>query len=315
MEVSSHALAQGRVAPINFAVGVFTNLTQDHLDYHKTLDAYFDAKAQLFKNLNRGSTPGQAVLNADDDYSALLLECLEASVKRVLFSSREDKRAEVRAQGVRHRQRGTDFDLVMGDKRLAVTLPLLGAFNVSNALAAAATAGVLGVEPEKIAQALSCAPRVPGRMEWFTSCDDVTAVVDYAHTEDAVRKVLSVLRELKPKRLIVVVGCGGGRDKSKRPLMAQAAVELADFSIFTADNPRNENVEDILSDMTRDLPVSAHFSRTPDRRAAIAEALAAAQPGDVVCIAGKGHETTQEIAGVYHPFDDRVIVKEFLERR
>jgi UDP-N-acetylmuramoyl-L-alanyl-D-glutamate--2,6-diaminopimelate ligase len=315
MEVSSHALQQGRVSSIDFSIGVFTNLTQDHLDYHGTMDAYFAAKALLFESLNRGAESGAAVLNADDVKSAALLERLDPTVRRVLFSAKGDRRAEVRAERIRYHTHGTNFELVLGSERRSIKLPLPGAFNVSNALAAASAAWLSGVEIDGLVTALNEASGVPGRMETLVSRDGVTAVVDYAHTEDALRKVLQTLRALEPNRLFVVVGCGGNRDKTKRPLMAQAAVELADLTIFTADNPRQEKVEDIIADMTRDLPESAKFSITLDRRMAIAEALALARPGDVVCIAGKGHESTQEIAGVYHPFDDRHIAQEFLQQR
>jgi UDP-N-acetylmuramoyl-L-alanyl-D-glutamate--2,6-diaminopimelate ligase len=169
-----------------------------------------------------------------------------------------------------------------------------------------------------IVERLRDTPQVPGRLEKFTSADGVTAVVDYAHTDDAVRKALTVLRGITTGRLNVVLGCGGNRDALKRPLMAVAAVECADYSIFTADNPRQESIESILDHMEAGLAgkyAEGKYERIPDRRQAIAHALARAQPGDVVCIAGKGHETTQEIAGQYHPFDDRLVVQEFLQRR
>jgi UDP-N-acetylmuramoyl-L-alanyl-D-glutamate--2,6-diaminopimelate ligase len=315
MEVSSHALQQGRVAPIDFATAIFTNLTQDHLDYHQTMENYLAAKALLFENLNRGEASGNAILNADDPYAAKLAERLDPAVRRVFYSLEKDSAAEVRAEKIRYQIRGADFDLILDGRSYPVRLPLLGAFNVANALAAAGGAWVSGLSPEVIVEALSTATGVPGRMEAIHSPDGVTAVIDYAHTEDAVRKALETLRALEPNRLLVVVGCGGNRDKTKRSLMARAAVELADFAIFTSDNPRGEKAEDILQDMVRDLPDEGTYCCTVDRRDAIAQALAMARPGDLVCIAGKGHETTQEIGGVYHPFDDRQIAQEFLERR
>jgi len=189
---------------------------------------------------------------------------------------------------------------------------------VANALAAVGGALALGVAPGTIIERLRDTPQVPGRLEKFVSGDDVLAVVDYAHTDDAVRKALTVLRGITSGRLLVVLGCGGNRDAAKRPLMARAAVETADFAIFTADNPRNERIESILEQMVAGVSEShwaEKFQTEPDRRQAIAHALALAKPGDVVCIAGKGHETTQEIAGQYHPFDDRIVVQEFLRRR
>jgi UDP-N-acetylmuramoyl-L-alanyl-D-glutamate--2,6-diaminopimelate ligase len=197
-------------------------------------------------------------------------------------------------------------------------LPLLGAFNAANALAAVGAALAFGVAPNVIWERLRTTPQVPGRLEKFMSKDGVTAVVDYAHTDDAVRKVLTVLRAITLRKLIVVLGCGGNRDAIKRPLMARAAVECADFAVFTADKPRQENVELILDHMeagVRDGGFEGRYERVADRRQAIAHALAMARPGDVVCVAGKGHETTQEIAGQFHPFDDRIVVQEFLRRR
>ncbi len=195
---------------------------------------------------------------------------------------------------------------------------MIGSYNVANALAAVGGALALGIAPHVIIERLRDTPQVPGRLERFVSRDGVTAVVDYAHTDDAVRKALTVLRGITRGRLITVLGCGGNRDALKRPLMARAAVECADYAIFTADNPRNENVDLILGHMEAGVKESlfqSRYEKLPDRRQAIAHALAMARSGDVICIAGKGHETTQEIAGQHHPFDDRLIVQEFLERR
>src|SRR6202044_2363279 len=196
--------------------------------------------------------------------------------------------------------------------------PLIGSYNVANALAAVGGAQALGIAPRVIVERLRDTPQVPGRLEKFVSADGVTAVVDYAHTDDAVRKALTVLRGITKGRLIAVLGCGGNRDAVKRPLMAAAAVECADYSIFTADNPRQENVESILDHMEAGVAgkaLKSQYERLADRRQAIAHALALARSGDVVCVAGKGHETTQEIAGQFHPFDDRLVVQEFLQRR
>jgi UDP-N-acetylmuramoyl-L-alanyl-D-glutamate--2,6-diaminopimelate ligase len=195
---------------------------------------------------------------------------------------------------------------------------LIGSYNVANALAAAGGALALGIAPRVIVERLHDTPQVPGRLEKFVSADGVTAVVDYAHTDDAVRKALTVLRGITKGRLIAVLGCGGNRDAVKRPLMAAAAVACADYTIFTADNPRQESVESILDHMEAGVAgkyFQSQYERLPDRRQAIAHALARAQPGDIVCVAGKGHETTQEIAGQFHPFDDRLVVQEFLQRR
>lgn len=313
MEVSSHALAQGRVDPIAFETAVFTNLGQDHLDYHKNINDYFEAKAQLFRQIRRPD--GVAVINMDDPRGASIIQKLDPSIRLIGFSVTNAKGSQVAARQVRFDLSGTFFQMRLGETWYPVEMPLLGEFNVENALAASAVAWAWNISPEQIVEALQKAPAVPGRLESFCSNDGVTAVVDYAHTEESVRAILKTLRALQPKRLLVVLGCGGNRDKAKRPKMARAAVDLADYAIFTADNPRNELIDAILQDMVAGVKQSTHFTTNPDRREAIAEALAQAQPGDVVCIAGKGHEATQEINGMFLPFDDRQVVQEFLMRR
>ncbi|PAW79462.1 MAG: UDP-N-acetylmuramoyl-L-alanyl-D-glutamate--2,6-diaminopimelate ligase [Verrucomicrobia bacterium Tous-C9LFEB] len=314
MEVSSHALAQGRVLPIEYSVGVFTNLTQDHLDYHGTMENYFDAKKLLFQNLDRSRSSGVAVLNADDSYSERISRSLSKAVRQIRYSvARED--VEIFGRNVTYSARGITGEVVILGKSYPLRLPLLGSFNASNAFAAAGAALAAGVDAEAIVAKLASVHSAPGRLECFASQDGVTAVVDYAHTDDAVSKALQVLRPLCRGRLIIVVGCGGNRDVTKRPKMARAAVELADEAIFTADNPRDESIEKILDDMVAGVGSATNYSRLPDRREAIARALALAQPGDIICVAGKGHESTQEIAGKFTPFDDRIAVKEFLARR
>jgi UDP-N-acetylmuramoyl-L-alanyl-D-glutamate--2,6-diaminopimelate ligase len=318
MEVSSHALEQGRVAPIEFQVGLFTNLTQDHLDYHQTMENYFAAKVLLFANLDRAENPGVAVVNADDPYGERLIKLLQGRVRVIAYTLQGQAGSEIEAADVVSTAEGTTGSLRIGSETFPFTLPLIGSYNVANALAAAGGALALGLAPRVIVERLRDAPQVPGRLEKFVSADGVTAVVDYAHTDDAVRKALTVLRGITKGRLIAVLGCGGNRDAVKRPLMAAAAVECADYSIFTADNPRQESVESILDHMEAGVTgkyFQSQYERLPDRRQAIAHALALAQPGDIVCVAGKGHETTQEIAGQFHPFDDRLVVQEFLQRR
>ena len=318
MEVSSHALEQGRIAPIDYQVGIFTNLTQDHLDYHLTMENYFAAKVLLFANLDRPEKPGVAVINADDAFGNRLIELLRGRVRVIAYTLEGLPGTEVEARDIVSTAQGTTGTLRLGDELFPLSLPLIGSYNVANALAAAAGALALDLTPRVIVERLRDTPQVPGRLEKFASADGVTAVVDYAHTDDAVRKALTVLRGITRGRLIVVLGCGGNRDAVKRPLMAAAAVECADYSIFTADNPRQESVESILDHMEAGVAgkfFESKYERLPDRRQAIARALALAQPGDVVCVAGKGHETTQEIAGQFHPFDDRLVVQEFLQRR
>jgi UDP-N-acetylmuramoyl-L-alanyl-D-glutamate--2,6-diaminopimelate ligase len=318
MEVSSHALEQGRVEPIEFQVGVFTNLSQDHLDYHVSMENYFAAKALLFTNLDRRERPGVAVINADDKYGQRLINLLAGRVRVIAYTVDAAEGTDIEATALSYDATGTKGTLRIGSSYFPFELPLIGSFNISNMLAAVGAAIALGIPPHVIVERLHTVPQVPGRLEKFMSHDDVSAVVDYAHTDDAVRKALTVLRGLTRGRLIAVLGCGGNRDAVKRPLMARAALECADYSIFTADNPRQENVELILDHMeagVREKRFAGKYERVPDRRQAIAAALAMAQPGDVVCIAGKGHETTQEIAGQFHPFDDRRVVQEFLWRR
>ncbi len=318
MEVSSHALEQGRVAPIEFQVGVFTNLTQDHLDYHQTMENYFAAKVLLFANLDRLVHPGVAVINADDPFGQRLIKLLHDRIRVIAYTLQGETGAEIEARDIVSTAQGTTGTLRIGAETFPLNLPLIGSYNVANALAAAGGALALGIAPRVIAGRLHDTPQVPGRLEKFVSADGVTAVVDYAHTDDAVRKALTVLRGITHGRLIAVLGCGGNRDAVKRPLMAAAAVECADYSIFTADNPRQESVESILDHMEAGVSgkyFTSQYERIPDRRQAIAHALALAQPGDIVCVAGKGHETTQEIAGQFHPFDDRLVVQEFLQRR
>jgi len=318
MEVSSHALEQGRVAPIEFQAAVFTNLTRDHLDYHQTMENYFAAKVLLFANLDRAENPGAAVVNADDPYGKRLIQLLRGRVRVIAYTVQGGADAEIEARDIVSTAGGTTGALRLGDETFPFTLPLIGSYNVANALAAAGGALALGIAPRVIVGRLRDAPQVPGRLEKFVSADGVTAVVDYAHTDDAVRKALTVLRGITRGRLVCVLGCGGNRDAVKRPLMAAAAVECADYSIFTSDNPRQESVESILDHMEAGVAgkyFQSRYERLPDRRQAIAHALARAQPGDIVCVAGKGHETTQEIAGQFHPFDDRLVVQEFLQRR
>ena len=318
MEVSSHALEQGRVEPIQFQVGVFTNLTQDHLDYHESMENYFAAKSLLFANLDRAEHPGIAVINADDPHGQKLIRLLAGRVRVISYTLQGQAGSEIEARDIVSTATGTEGVLRIGNETYSFTLPLVGSYNVANALAAAGGALALGIAPHVIVERLRDTPQVPGRLEKFVSADGVTAVVDYAHTDDAVRKALTALRGVTKGRLFAVLGCGGNRDAVKRPLMARAAVEYADYAIFTADNPRQENIELILSHMeagVTDRQFQGRYERLPDRRQAIAHALALARPGDVVCVAGKGHETTQEIAGQFHPFDDRIVVQEFLQGR
>jgi UDP-N-acetylmuramoyl-L-alanyl-D-glutamate--2,6-diaminopimelate ligase len=297
-EVSSIGLDARRVDATRFVVGVYTNLTQDHLDYHGDMAAYAKAKARLFLELlPRGAT---ALLNAEDP-AVMALPTLPEGVRRVTFGV---DHGDVHAEGLRLTVSGSEATVVTPWGDFSLRLPLLGRHNVANALGAAGAALALGLSPEQVAHGLAQAPPVPGRLEPVANNRGVTALVDYAHTEDGLRTVLRALRELGAQRIVLVFGCGGDRDPQKRPLMARAASEGADLVIATSDNPRGEDPLAILADMAPGLGPDALI--VPERAEAIRQAVALCEAGDVLLVAGKGHETTQEIAGVKHPFDDRL---------
>jgi UDP-N-acetylmuramoyl-L-alanyl-D-glutamate--2,6-diaminopimelate ligase len=304
IEVSSHALDQQRVGGLTFAVAVFTNLTRDHLDYHGTMDAYFAAKAKLVKLV---AADGTVVSNADASVWTGLPTT--GSTLRFGVSARADLRAQdVRAQDVRYTPRGSAWLLKQGEQSRLIVLPLIGDFNVSNALAAAAAARALGVPLDTVAARLATAPQVPGRLELLA--EHPTVLRDYAHTPDALARALAALRPFTTGRLIVLFGCGGDRDRGKRPLMAIAAREGADHLVVTSDNPRTEDPERILDDVCAPLETGT-YDRIEDRRAAIAHAITLADPQrDVVLLAGKGHETYQIRGTTSYPFDEAAIVRE-----
>ena len=310
MEVSSHALVQGRVDGVVFDVAVFTNLGRDHLDFHADVEDYFQAKASLF-------TPqrcARGLVNLDDDHGRrLLAEAGERGVPLQSFSATGGD-ADWRAEDVEVTAGGSRFVVVGPDgARAEAGCPLPGDFNVANALAALAACSMAGFDLEAVAQAMAEGGGVPGRLELVDGGQDFTVVVDYAHKPDAVTAALGALRPLTSGRLIVVLGAGGERDPGKRPLMGEIAARLADVLVVTDDNPRGEEPAAIRAAIlggTRDG--TAEVLEVGDRRHAIREALALAAPGDVVLVAGKGHETGQEVAGVVHPFDDREVVREEL---
>ena len=304
MEVSSHSLHQHRVEGLVFAAGVFTNLTRDHLDYHGTMEEYLAAKALLVGLLAPG---GVAVINADDPAWSKL----PAAPRRLTFSA-EGRDADVRALDVRYRPRGSEWTLAVGGERAPVTLPLIGAFNVANALAAAGAASAVGVSVVTIAERLSRAPQVPGRLELLH--DDPAVLRDYAHTPDALERALGAVRPFATGKLVVVFGCGGDRDKGKRPVMGNIASRMADVAIVTSDNPRTEDPERILDEIEAGMSGRPH-ERVEDRRAAIARALAIAGADDVIVLAGKGHETYQVRGTVKHHFDEKEIVQELTAAR
>ena len=296
MEVSSHALDQQRVAGVRFAAAAFTNLTQDHLDYHADMDAYFAAKALLFD----GRCPTTA--NADDAYGRRLPADLRFGLTA--------PDAGVRAEDVRYGAHGTTFHLRTPWGDATVATRLVGRFNVENALAAASSAGLAGVPLAAVVAGLEGLAGVPGRLEVVSGDRPFAVIVDYAHTADALENVLRALRPLATGRLIVVFGCGGDRDRGKRPAMARVACALADEVIITTDNPRSEDPLAIIAEVA--TGADGRHVVEPDRRRAIERAIAAAGPGDVVLIAGKGHEQGQDVAGIVTPFDDRAVACEVL---
>ena len=298
MEVSSHALDQHRVDGIAFETAVFTNLSRDHLDYHRTMDAYFAAKARLAHYL----TPhGTVIVNGDDP----AWRALATDRRKVTFSTRVG--AEVHCEGTTFSPTGSRWQLVVDQEAAGVELPLIGDFNIDNALAAAAVGYALGMRVDEIARRLGTVPQVPGRLEVVHR--EPTVLRDYAHTPDALERALGAVRPFVGGRLIVVFGCGGDRDRGKRPQMGAVAERLADDVILTSDNPRTEDPERILDEIEQGMRGRAH-ERVEDRRAAIARALERASPADVILLAGNGHETYQIRGTEKLPFDERLIVAE-----
>ncbi|HVB06691.1 MAG TPA: UDP-N-acetylmuramoyl-L-alanyl-D-glutamate--2,6-diaminopimelate ligase [Acidimicrobiales bacterium] len=310
IEVTSHALVQGRVEGVTFDVAVFTNLTQDHLDFHVTMEAYFEAKSRLF----RSERARFGVVNADDPYGRRLLE--RSCIPMLGYSLGDVRDLEIGVSASSFRLGGRIIRLGLG-----------GEFNVYNALAAAAAARSLGVSADAIVAGLEAAPSVPGRFEAIAGPDGVTAVVDYAHTPAGLEEVLRAARRAarfnapgdQPRergdgRLIVVFGCGGDRDRGKRPAMGAIACEFADLVVLTSDNPRSESPATVIEEIRAGMPAGAALHVEIDRRRAIAAALGEARPGDIVIVAGKGHETTQQFADRAVRFDDREVVRDEFAR-
>jgi UDP-N-acetylmuramoyl-L-alanyl-D-glutamate--2,6-diaminopimelate ligase len=311
MEVSSHALDQGRVDGVHFDVAVFTNLTRDHLDYHGDMQAYGAAKAKLL------AWPGlrAAVVNLDDAYGRELRAALPAGTHTIGLSSR-GAQADVRAENVVLDATGIGFDLIVGDERASVQSLLLGRFNVDNLLAVAGALHALGETADAIATTLSQLQPVAGRMNRLGGDHAMPLVViDYAHTPDALEQALSSLRAHAQGRLVCVFGCGGERDVGKRPQMAAIAEAGADLVIVTDDNPRGEDGDAIVADIVKGFSRPGAVLVQRDRAAAIARAIGAASASDIVLVAGKGHEPYQEIAGVRHPFDDTAVARALLQER
>jgi UDP-N-acetylmuramoyl-L-alanyl-D-glutamate--2,6-diaminopimelate ligase len=302
MEVSSHALELRRADAISFAAAIFTNLTQDHLDFHSTMEDYFRAKRRLFM----ATPPGRSVINLDDDYGARLAAELERPVTFAL-----DVDADYRASDVETGLDGSRFMVHGPDGLTALASPLRGRFNVYNVLGAFAAARTLGVPPDRAAAAIETAGQVPGRFETIDEGQAFAVIVDYAHTPDSLENVLRAARALTTGRLHVVFGAGGDRDTGKRPLMGEIASRLADHVVVTSDNPRSESPEAIIDQIV--AGAGGEVDHSVDRREAIASAITGAEEGDVVVIAGKGHEQGQEFErGRKVPFDDVTVAREAL---
>jgi UDP-N-acetylmuramoyl-L-alanyl-D-glutamate--2,6-diaminopimelate ligase len=309
MEVSSHALDQQRAHGLVFDAAIFTNLTQDHLDYHGTMENYFAAKSKLFEMV-AAQQHGHLVINSDDLWGRKLITRHESTGRVVRFGYGVS--ADYRAVNVRSDLTGTSFELEVKGRSFLVRLPFIGDFNVYNALGAIAAVHSLGLNLRESLQHLRHAPQVPGRLERVNEHTRPHIFVDYAHTPDALVNALATLRALKPSRIITVFGCGGDRDRTKRPKMAAAAEQGSDICILTSDNPRSEDPSAIIAEAAQGFSRQARVAKIIDRHQAIQTAIEGARDGDIVLIAGKGHEDYQEIQGVKHPFDDRKVARQCL---
>src|SRR3989449_1261301 len=312
VEVSSHALAQERTRGLEWDVAVFTNLTQDHLDFHGTMERYFESKMKLFNQLaqQQKKRKAVAVVNIDDRYGEQLRNKIDKRISVVTYGM--GARADFRASNYRMEFGGTSYQLDARGKSYLVRVPLIGRFNVANSLAALAAANALGVGLREAVLSLAKSPQVPGRLEMVPAKRQFQVFVDYAHTPDALLNVLKTLRELGPRRLIVVFGCGGNRDREKRPLMGQVVDQNADYAVITSDNPRKEDPDKIIAEVEKGFRGN-HFEKITDRAQAISRAIEIAQPRDIVLIAGKGHENYQEFADHTVPFEDIQVARRAVE--
>ena len=313
MEVSSHALDLGRVHGCEYNVAVFTNLTQDHLDYHKTMEEYKRSKSLLFAQLGNTydyNNPKFAVLNADDPASEMYRRSTAAHV----ITYGIDQKADLQAKNIQMTPRGTNFDLIIDNDIYPIQMQLIGKFSVYNVLASISAAIVSGIGIKDVIHSIEDVEGVAGRFELVNADQDFTVIVDYAHTPDSLENVLKTIQHFAKKRVFVIVGCGGDRDRTKRPLMAKIACRMATDPIFTSDNPRSEDPLAILKEMEAGVQGET-YQVIPDRKEAIYTAVNQAAAGDVILIAGKGHETYQIIGNVVHDFDDRLVAREAIEGR
>lgn len=314
MEVSSHALVQGRTYGTDFDIAVFTNLSQDHLDYHKTMEEYAYAKSLLFAQLGNSydsEKPKYAIINQDDPVSQRMKTATAAPV----ITYGIDKAADFGATDVMVTSSGTTFKLHTPDGDFDVRIKMIGKFSIYNCLAALATSYALEIPIHQAITSLEKVQGVAGRFEIVDAGQDFTVIVDYAHTPDGLLNVLETIEEFKRSRVFAIVGCGGDRDKGKRPQMAKIAIDYATDPVFTSDNPRSEDPEAIIQDMLAGLPANAVYQVRTDRREAITYAVNEAQAGDVILIAGKGHETYQIIGDQVLDFDDRAVAREAIEKK
>src|SRR6266550_626424 len=312
MEVSSHALAQDRTRGLEWSVAVFTNLTQDHLDFHGTMKSYFESKMKLFTGLGsqKKKRKPTAIVNIDDRYGEQLLEKIDKRIPVITYGL--GMRADFRASNYRVESSGTSYQLDARGTSYLVRVPLIGRFNVTNSVAALAAANALGINLRDAVFSLGKSAQVPGRLELVPAKRQFQVFVDYAHTPDALGNVLKTLRDLEPNRLIAVFGCGGNRDRQKRPLMAETVDRHADYAIITSDNPRKENPDTIVAEIEKGFR-STHYEKIVDRTQAINRDIELARPRDIILIAGKGHENYQEFADHTIPFDDIQVARRAIE--
>jgi len=328
MEISSHSLEEARVETLQFDAAIFTNLTREHLDFHKNMDAYLNAKLRLFQKINKG---GFAVINTDDPASEKIIK----HVKENVITYGIERKADIMAKDIDLSCNGIKFRLFVSsrlvpklrdsleqysssevEKNIEIQSNLIGRHNVYNILAACGAGLAIGMDLKDIKKGVEALKGLPGRLENISCGQNFSVYVDYAHTEDGLEKVLKSLAELKPRRLISVFGCGGSRDRSKRPAMGKISAELSDMVVITSDNPRNEEPMDIINEIVKGIgPEKDNYIIEPDRFKAIKKAVAQAQEGDIVLVAGKGHETYQIFKDTTIPFDDREVVKKILREK
>lgn len=317
MEVTSHALHQGRVSEVEFDVAVFTNLTHEHLDYHKTMDDYFQAKSGLFRNLKpkkespKAKLPKIALINADDPRKEKFIAVTNPEARVVTYGI--DHKADIQAKNIEFGMRGTEFVVSYKENEERFFWPLVGRFNVYNALACIGVALMKGLSLSHISERLSTFQTAPGRLEMVANGLGIHIFVDYAHKPEALKNVLQTLKEFAKQKIIVLFGCGGDRDREKRPIMGQIATDGADIVVLTSDNPRSEDPQKIIQEILKGCTQSENCIVIPDRKEAIHKAISIAAPGDIVLIAGKGHETKQLFAHLFVDFDDRKVARECAE--